>query len=96
MDGTAAGGAPLKGYREVYFPERGYVRTAVYDRYHLPAGFTAEGPAVVEERESTVIVYPGDGFQVDAYRNLVVHIGGAAQPALAEQGGAPKREGLPS
>ena len=38
--------------------------TGVYDRYALPAGFAAPGPAVLEEYGSTTIVWPGDRFAI--------------------------------
>lgn len=57
---AAAGGTARKGSRPVHFPEQGGpVETPVYDRYALPAGFTAQGPAVFEENESTFVVGPG-------------------------------------
>ncbi|MEW6297960.1 MAG: hydantoinase/oxoprolinase family protein [Thermodesulfobacteriota bacterium] len=63
----------LKGERPVYFPEHdGFVPCAVYDRYRLPAGTTFTGPAVVEERECTVVVGPGARVSVDAEQNLVI------------------------
>ncbi len=63
--------------RPVYFPGRGFVETEVYDRYRLRKGFRAKGPAVIEERESTAIVYPGDAFSIDDDRNLMIEIQGA-------------------
>ncbi|HET7469410.1 MAG TPA: hydantoinase/oxoprolinase family protein, partial [Gemmatimonadales bacterium] len=54
----APGGA-LKGHRRAYFPEAGgFVETPVYDRYALTPGATFEGPAIVEERESTTVIPP--------------------------------------
>src|SRR5439155_17594304 len=48
--------AALKGTRPAYFPEHGgYVETPVYDRYRLGPGAALLGPAIVEERESTLI-----------------------------------------
>jgi N-methylhydantoinase A len=35
------------------------VETPVYDRYLLAIGEELKGPAVIEERESTLIVGPG-------------------------------------
>jgi N-methylhydantoinase A len=59
--GAAAADEPLRGARRAYFPSLGgYVETPVYDRYALTAGFALTGPAVVEERESTLVVGPGD------------------------------------
>ncbi|WP_137128153.1 hydantoinase/oxoprolinase family protein [Roseomonas sp. HF4] len=57
---AASGGTMLKGSRPVHFAEAGgMVGTPVYDRYALPPGFAAEGPAVFEENESTFVVGPG-------------------------------------
>jgi N-methylhydantoinase A len=67
-------GAP-KGTRRAYFPEaRGYVDTPVYDRYALAAGARVEGPAIVEERESTTVLPPGTAATVDDYASLIVDL----------------------
>ncbi|HZQ65220.1 MAG TPA: hydantoinase/oxoprolinase family protein [Gaiellaceae bacterium] len=58
--GAGAAGEPLRGSRQAYFPTLGgYAETPVYDRYALTAGFSLSGPAVVEERESTLVLEPG-------------------------------------
>jgi N-methylhydantoinase A len=63
----------LKGERPAYFPEAsGFVSTPVYDRYRLAPGAAFDGPTIVEERESTVIVGPGGRCRVDEHYNLVV------------------------
>ena len=50
----------------VTFPKRnGYVETAIYDRYTLEPGMQFAGPAIVEERESTLIVGVGGRARVD-------------------------------
>jgi len=36
------------------------------------------GPAVIEERETTVILLPDDQATVDRYGNLIIEIGGSA------------------
>lgn len=60
-----------KGERRAYFAELAdFVMTPVYDRYRLRAGMALTGPAIVEERESTVVVGPGMGTRADAYGNL--------------------------
>jgi N-methylhydantoinase A len=63
----------LKGKRRAYFPEHdGYIETPVYDRYALAPGASFSGPAIVEERESTLIVGPGGRGRVDEHLNIVV------------------------
>jgi len=65
-----------KGMRRAYFPEtRGYADTPVYDRYALAAGTSLTGPAIVEERESTLVVGPGGRFEVAPSGNIIVSIG---------------------
>jgi N-methylhydantoinase A len=64
--------AMRRGERPAYFPEAsGYVNCPVYDRYQLTPGMVLHGPAIVEERESTVVVGPGARVEVDAYHNVV-------------------------
>jgi N-methylhydantoinase A len=62
-----------KGAREIYLPEDADFREVpVYDRYGLDPGAIFEGPAVVEEREATVILGPEGRAEIDAARNLIV------------------------
>jgi N-methylhydantoinase A len=67
-------GEALKGQRDVYFGETDFTPCKVYDRYALKPGDTFEGPAVVEERESTTVVGPGASASVDQYHNLIIDI----------------------
>jgi 5-oxoprolinase (ATP-hydrolysing) len=75
QDGVVAGGTARKGDRPAYFPEAGgFVPTPVYDRYALAPGETLVGPAIVEERESTTVVPPGDRLEVDSRGNLRIRV----------------------
>jgi N-methylhydantoinase A/oxoprolinase/acetone carboxylase beta subunit len=67
---------PLSRTRRVYFPHPtlGYVECPVYDRNELIPGMRISGPAIVEEPEATIVVWPGDQAFVDGYRTLVVTI----------------------
>ncbi|MDP2726888.1 MAG: hydantoinase/oxoprolinase family protein, partial [Dehalococcoidia bacterium] len=65
----------IKGSRPVYFPEYGEYRSCtVYDRYGLFQGAAFEGPAIVEERESTTVIGPGGHATTDEYLNLIVDV----------------------
>ena len=65
----------VKGRRDAYFSEaRGFVPCTVYDRYSLLPGAEFAGPAIVEERESTVIVGPSARVHIDEYMNLIMEI----------------------
>ncbi|BBK33385.1 N-methylhydantoinase A [Stella humosa] len=72
-------GDALKGMRDVYFPETGFVACPVYSRYALLEGAELRGPAVIEERESTVVVGPDARVSVDRYLNLIIDIDPPAQ-----------------
>ncbi|MCC7271173.1 MAG: hydantoinase/oxoprolinase family protein [Alphaproteobacteria bacterium] len=73
--GTADATAARKGGRAIYLPEAGgFADVAVYDRYRLRPGHAVAGPALIEERESTVLLRPGDRVVVDPRRNLVADI----------------------
>ncbi|WP_412066375.1 hydantoinase/oxoprolinase family protein [Rhizobium sp. SYY.PMSO] len=64
-----------KGSRQVYFQELGaYADTSVYDHYKLPVNHEIEGPAIVEQRESTAVVGPSGIFHVDVSGNLIINI----------------------
>jgi N-methylhydantoinase A len=72
-DGDA--GRARKGERRVYFPETGgFIGCPVYDRYRLRAGDTLPGPAIIEERESTVVIIPDCEARVDRGGNIVVDL----------------------
>ena len=47
----------------------------LYDRYTLEPGMRFNGPAIVEERESTLIVGVGGQACVDERLNVVVELG---------------------
>jgi N-methylhydantoinase A len=65
----------IKGERPAYFPELdGFHSTAVYDRYRLGPGAELRGPAIVEERESTVVIGPRGRARVDDVLNLVMEL----------------------
>ena len=72
-DGARTADDACKGTRQAFFPEAGgFAETPVYDRYRLRPSMTFAGPAIVEERESTVIVGPGGQCRIDRHHNLVV------------------------
>ncbi len=92
-DDAAAQRPALKGHRPAYFGDAGgWADVPVYDRYALRMGQCIAGPAIVEERESTTVVPPGDRLEVDGRRNLRLHIartsglssGGLAHLSLPE------------
>jgi N-methylhydantoinase A len=71
-----ASSRPPEARRAAYFPALGgYVETPVYDRYALRPGARLAGPAIVEERESTLVVGPGHLVSVTPELSLEVTLG---------------------
>jgi len=63
------------GKRLAYFPELGgKVECRVVDRYAMRPGVTITGPALIEEREATTVVLPGDTASVSNAGHLVIDI----------------------
>jgi N-methylhydantoinase A len=58
--------------RRVYFDDHGFVKTSVYDRQRLPAGFQVNGPAILEDASATAIIAPDMRAEVDDYGNILV------------------------
>jgi 5-oxoprolinase (ATP-hydrolysing)/N-methylhydantoinase A len=77
--------AAKKGSRAVSFGD-GFVPADVYDRYALTEGCEIAGPAIVEEREATTVVAPGDVLRVDAAGNLRIAIAAPSAMSLVRPG----------
>jgi N-methylhydantoinase A len=61
--------------RPIYLPDRkDFATVGVYDRYRLAPGMTFLGPAIVEERESTVVINGPAEVAVDERDNLRISI----------------------
>ncbi|MFC4249412.1 hydantoinase/oxoprolinase family protein [Natribaculum luteum] len=58
--------------REAHFPDHGPRETAVYDRDRLESGATVDGPAILEQAESTTVVPPAWSGDVLADGTLVM------------------------
>ena len=70
-------GRPEKGERDVHFVDRdGALRCRVFDRYRLRPGAEIAGPAIVEERESTIVIGPSGQARVDENLNVIVELHG--------------------
>lgn len=67
------------GRRMAYFPESGgMVQSLVVDRYAMAPGKFVEGPALIEEREATTAILPGDKATIGKNGHLMIEIGGRA------------------
>ena len=63
----------LRATRQVYFPELGgFVDCPIYDRELIPYGAGLEGPAILEQMDSTTVVLPGQLARNDAEGNVIL------------------------
>jgi N-methylhydantoinase A len=68
-----AAGEALLGRRPVYLPtKRDFAEVPVYARYRLPAGSRLEGPLILQEDESTIVV--ARPARVEIAHNLTVSV----------------------
>ena len=64
-------GAATRGSRPVHFDTvGGPVETPLYLRSELPAGARVEGPAIIDQFDSTTVVPPGWRAEVDEWLNI--------------------------
>jgi len=63
----------VKHHREIYVDGE-FENVPVYDRYAIPAETTFDGPAIVEETESTIVVEATSEITVDGAGNLIISI----------------------
>jgi N-methylhydantoinase A len=68
--GTDPGGAEIS-VDEVHFDDEAH-KTPIYDRAELRAGNELDGPAIVTDADSTVVVQPDHRAVVDRYANLEI------------------------
>jgi N-methylhydantoinase A len=61
--------------RPGHFDGHGWVKTRVVDRLSLSSGETVDGPCVVEELDSTVVLPPSVSGTVDGVGNIVIAVG---------------------
>lgn len=69
--------------RSVWHAGRGWLETAVYDGGGLAYGHTVDGPAIVEEPTTTVLIGPGDRLSVDRAGNLMIDVAPPAEARAA-------------
>jgi N-methylhydantoinase A len=62
------------GTRSVWFASNKPLRTPFYDRATLLRGQVINGPAIIDQLDSTTVLYPGDRLIVDNAMNLLVEI----------------------
>ena len=75
LDRAAADPGAPDAERKAYFPSLNkFVSTPVYDRRGLSAGQSFAGPAIVEQADTTLVVYPGQRARMEAGGNIVIEV----------------------
>jgi N-methylhydantoinase A len=62
--------AALKGWRDVDYILDGHHQADIYDGDMLEPGMHFDGPAIVEDVGTTMVIHPGYRVLVDGYGNL--------------------------
>ena len=87
--GTGSAEAALRYERDAWFRLGGalaQVATRFYERSALRAGDGIEGPAIVNQYDSTTVIPPGVSARVDPFGNLVIATGaGTGAQTYAEE-----------
>jgi N-methylhydantoinase A len=60
--------------RRAYFSATQASDVPVWRRMDLPAGAQIEGPAIIEEKTSTIVLHPGQRAAVDPYLNIEIEL----------------------
>jgi N-methylhydantoinase A len=61
--------------RTAYFNAADAAEVPVFRRSDLSAGASIAGPAIIEEKTSTIVIYPGQQALVDTYLNIEIRRG---------------------
>ena len=71
---NGSGNISPRSHREVYFKETGLAPCPVYDRGELYPGAEIQGPAVIQESSSTVIVYPNQSAAATEFGTIEITV----------------------
>ena len=73
----AGSGLKSIGSRKVSFGKNIWTETPIYRREAIPVEQNFEGPAVIEQMDSMLLVFPGDTAKIDGWGNLIIDLGQA-------------------
>ena len=66
--------ASTPGTRRAWFAETGFVAVPVHQRHRLVSGTTIAGPAIIDQLDTTTILYPGQSATIDAAGSLLIKV----------------------
>ncbi|MEL6521394.1 MAG: hydantoinase/oxoprolinase family protein [Pseudomonadota bacterium] len=74
--GPADASGAVKATRQVDYALEGIHEATIYDGDALQPGMMFEGPAIIEDSGSTVVVHPGNKVSIDAFANIQIVLEG--------------------
>jgi N-methylhydantoinase A len=80
--GDASPDAALRAERDAWFRVNGKleaVATRYYDRTALKSGNRIQGPAILNQYDSTTVIPPGIEAHIDRFGNIVIEVGASAE-----------------
>jgi N-methylhydantoinase A len=72
--GSTSVSAAAKGERHVDYALEGIHLAAIYDGTKLEPGMTFNGPAVIEDPGTTIVIHPSNRVEIDGFGNVHIHI----------------------
>lgn len=70
----ASTGSAVHRWRPVFFPDQGQAVASVYSRTALPPRASLDGPALIEDTASTIVIPPGTAGHIDDWGNIIVRL----------------------
>lgn len=68
-------GSSLKGHRRAYFGrDKGFTECPIYEREYLNSGNRIEGPAIIEDPITTIVISPGQHAEMDRIGNIHLNL----------------------
>ena len=62
------------GSRKVSFGKNAWFETPIYRRDTIPIDHNFEGPAIIEQMDSMLLIFPGDTAKIDDWGNLIINL----------------------
>lgn len=65
---------PVRERKACFSMERGFETVRIHARTDLRPGDTISGPAIVEQSDTTTVIYPGHVASVDQFGNMIIQV----------------------
>ncbi|MDB5962311.1 MAG: hypothetical protein JWP59_3605, partial [Massilia sp.] len=66
--------AAIKGKRMVDYALAGIHQATIYDSTKLEPGMTFEGPAIIEDPGTTIVIHPSNRVEIDRFGNTQIYL----------------------